>query len=127
MNHLKFDPFLSNTNLFKLHTLTVSTVKTLTGTEISAERSEAEFRWLLEKKESESGRGSFQMLGKSLQSVELRPTFSFSRGNSIKSSMWSKKLPQSISSTTFDPIYTFLIFFFSTLKNYYLQKLTQNH
>lgn len=79
----------------------------LTGTESSAERSEP---LVPEKTESELGSDSdsvVQMLGKeSVFEFELvpKPASTLSLGKSIRSSMWSKKLPQSISSMKLGPI-----------------------
>lgn len=83
----------------------------LTGTESSADRSELLLPLGQEKTESGPANGSdgvVQMLGNELQSPLMRPPETSSGGNSSKSSMWSKKLPQSISSMKLGPI----IFFF---------------
>ena len=82
----------------------------LTGIESSAERSEALL--LFDKMGSDPSKapgGLAQMLGKSEQPPELRP-HPLSAGKSIRSSMWSKKLPQSISSMKSYPIISFLTF-----------------
>lgn len=83
----------------------------LTGTESSAERSEAELTWPPEKRGSHPGNSSFHT-GKSLQSLEPTnlpsPSHSSSGGNSIKSSIWSNKFPQSISSMKLGPITSIL-------------------
>lgn len=89
-----------------------ATFRKLTGTESSAERSEA---LLPENTESEPGNESDsggQMLASELQlpaaavadGKEAAPAASTSStGKSSRSSMWSKKLPQSISSMKFGP------------------------
>lgn len=91
-----------------------NTRERLTGTESWAERSEAV---LLEKTESEACNDSesvVQMAGKAAaESATDKPaSISSSLGKSRRSSMWSKKLPQSISSTKFvGPIIFSYLFF----------------
>lgn len=79
----------------------------LTGTESSAEGSEP---LVPEKTDSEPGSESdsvVQMLGKEFglgSGFDPKPSSTSSFGKSKRSSMWSKKLPQSISSMKFGPI-----------------------
>lgn len=99
-------------NKNKLHSGKIKnkTLWKLTGTESSAERSEA---LLPENTESEPGNESVsggQILASELQfpaeateGNEAAAVSTSSTGKSRRSSMWSKKLPQSISSMKFGP------------------------